>query len=148
VPKTNLLLTLLVAVALAAGSGAAERPKGAELKAILNALRVPVEKDLKPPIVFKIDHVSEQANWAFMFGQPQRPNGKKVDYRHTRYAPAVSAGAFDDWICALLQKRQGTWRVIEYRIGATDVAWDGWDVKHHAPRAIFPYGPAAPVPGR
>lgn len=147
-PKPNLLLMFSLVAVLVAAASAAERPKGAELKAILSALRVPAEKDLKPPIVFKIDHIAEQADWAFMFGQPQRPNGKKVDYRHTRYAPAVNAGAFDDWICALLQKRRGQWQVVEYRIGATDVAWDGWDAKHKAPRAIFPYGPAAPVPGR
>lgn len=118
---------------------AAKRPDRPELKAILDALRAPVEKKLKPPVLFKIDHISTQEGWAFMTGVPQRPGGKKIDYTKTPYAEQVKAGAFDDWIFALLRKRSGRWQVVDYTIGATDVGWMGWERKYRAPRAIFPY---------
>lgn len=133
--------TLLLALALliASPTPAAVRPRRSELRKILNALRAPVEKELKPPVLFKVDHIRTHDGWAFMTGVPQRPGGKAVDYRRTRYAQQVKDGAFDDWICALLRKRNGRWAVVRYAIGATDVVWDGWDREHKAPRAIFPY---------
>ena len=57
---------------------------------------------------------------------------------HTTYAEAQKAGAFDDGVLALLHKVGGQWRVVQYVIGATDVAYLGWDRRFHAPAAIFP----------
>jgi hypothetical protein len=37
---------------------------------------------------------------------------------------------------ALLRTVGGTCHVIEYRIGVTDMAWQGWAEKHKAPREI------------
>lgn len=79
--KLLLVLTLCVSSvfvqgggSLKSGSGAAPHvpEKGsAERKAILDALRVPVEKQLKQPVIFKIDHLKVQNNWAFLTGRPQ-----------------------------------------------------------------------------
>jgi len=38
-----------------------------------------------------------------------------------------------------LHKAGGQWRVVQYVIGATDVAYLGWDRRFHAPAAIFPH---------
>jgi hypothetical protein len=104
----------------------------------LDALRVPVERELKRPTVFKVDHLKVQNGWAFLRGVPQRPGGKPMDYRGTPYQQAKADGVFDDWICALLRKRPGgRWRVVTYVIGATDVAYEGWDRRYKAPPAIF-----------
>ena len=108
-----------------------------ERKAILDALRVPVEKQLKQPVIFKLDHLMVQSGWAFLLGQPQRPDGAQVDYSGTVYQDAVDAGAFDDGIVALLRNTNGKWRVTQYVIGATDVPYVDWDKKYRAPRAIF-----------
>jgi hypothetical protein len=109
-----------------------------ERTAVLDALRVPVRKELKKPVLFKVDHLKMQDGWAFMTGEPQQPGGKAMDYRGTRYQKATDDGVFDDWICALLRRKKGKWTVLRYRIGATDVAWIGWDAEFKAPKGIFP----------
>lgn len=132
--STLLLTAPALAVPVTPKQGSQER------NAVLDALRAPVQRALKKPVVFKVNHLKLQDGWAFMTGVPQRPGGKKLDYRGTAWQEAIRAGAFDDWICALLRKRRGKWQVVDYAIGATDVVWDGWDRKYHAPRALFPYG--------
>jgi hypothetical protein len=108
-----------------------------ERKALMDALRVPVEKDLNKKVVFKIDHLKIHGNWAFMRGVPQQPNGARMDYRGTAYQQAIKAGFFDDWICALWKNQNGKWQVVRYVIGATDVVYEGWDKEYGAPAAIF-----------
>ena len=111
----------------------------AERKAISDALRVPVERKLKQEVIFKIDHLKVQSGWAFLLAAPRRPDGSRLDYRDTPYADAYNAGMFGDDVMALLHKVGGQWRVVQYVIGATDVAYLGWDRKYRAPSAIFPH---------
>jgi hypothetical protein len=128
-------LTSMTAVAQSAYTPA----KGsAERKAITDALRVPIEKKLKQNVVFKIDHLKIQDDWAFMLGAPRKTNGGQLDYSQSEYAEARRQGMFDDNIMALLQKVKGQWRVVQYIIGATDVAYLDWDEKYRAPSGIFP----------
>ncbi|HEU4389117.1 MAG TPA: hypothetical protein VFV34_15050 [Blastocatellia bacterium] len=108
-----------------------------ERKAIADALRVPVEKELGRKVVFKIDQLKVLDGWAFLLGQPQQPDGKRMDYRGTPYQEAKKAGAFDDGICALLNKKGDAWRVVVYVIGATDVPYVEWDKEYKAPPEIF-----------
>lgn len=108
-----------------------------ERKAITDALRVPVEKKLKQSVVFNIDHLKVQDDWAFLNGTPRRPNGDKIDYAQTSYAKPLRLGMFDDGISALLRKVRGRWRVVKYVIGATDVVYVEWDKQYHAPSGIF-----------
>lgn len=112
-------------------------PGSAERKAILDVLRIPVEAELKQNVVFVIGKLNVGSGWAFMAGNPQRKDGKAIDYRGTRYQEAVQAGMFDDNICALLKKEAGGWKVIRYVLGATDVAWDGWDREFGVPAELF-----------
>jgi hypothetical protein len=140
--RLRLFLPALVVIAAAAGAASAQEartpaPGSAERRGIADALRAPVEKELKQRVVFKIDHLKVSGEWAFLRGVPQRPNGGKVDYGITRYRQAIEDGVFDDWICALLRKRAGKWQVVKYVIGATDVAYEGWDEEYKAPPAIF-----------
>ena len=108
-----------------------------ERKAIMDALRVPVEKELHTKVIFEVPHLKVQDNWAFLRGIPRRSNGRPIDYRKTVYRKAVEEGAFDDEIAALLHKKRGKWTVTTYKIGSTDVAWEGWDQQYKAPSAIF-----------
>ena len=138
--KTLFLALALVGVA-AAGQAQTrvETPKpGTPLrKAILDALRVPVQEDLGQPVQFKVDVLRVQNAWAFVRGVPQRKDGSAIDYSRTGYQITIDEGAFDDGFCALLQKQNGTWTVVVYSIGSTDVVWDTWADDFHAPRAIF-----------
>jgi hypothetical protein len=129
----------VLAFAQLGGAPAYTPEKGSpERKAIVDALRVPVEKKLKQSVIFKIDHLKVQDGWAFLLGSPQKANGGDIDYRGTVYQEAVDAGAFDNGVVALLKNVNGKWKVIQYVIGATDVPYVEWDKTYKAPRAIFP----------
>ena len=108
-----------------------------ERKAIVDALRLPVKRQLKQGVIFRIGHLKLEKGWAFLLGAPQTPDGGSIDYTGTVYEEAVDAGAFDDGIVALLRKTNGKWRVVQYVIGATDVPYVDWDTKYRAPRGIF-----------
>jgi len=135
------VITLILAAALSAGAQTPYEPvKGSpERKAILDALRVPVERDLKQKVVFVADNFKVQGNWAFVSGTPQDSNGEVPNYRGTPYADAVEAGAFDNNFFALLRKTSGKWKVTTYSIGCTDVCYTEWWKLYRAPKAIFPY---------
>jgi hypothetical protein len=105
---------------------------------VLNAMRRILETELKQPIRFRVDHLKIHGNWAFLGAEPQRPDGKPLDYRRTGYWAAVSSGAFDEAVHALLRKQQGGWKVVVFNLGATDVVWEPWPKEYGAPRTIFP----------
>ena len=128
---------LAAAAAHAQGGATTPAPGSAERKAITDALRAPVERELKQKVVFKIDHLKTQGGWAFLRGVPQRPDGGAVNYGSTRYRQRVEDGVFDDGVVALLRKRSGRWQVVKYVIGATDVPYVTWDKDYKAPSAIF-----------
>lgn len=110
-----------------------------ERKAILDALRAPVEKSLKgKKVEFKINHFKVKDGWAFINAEPQAPGGKKIDYRGTQYQEAIDAEVFDNNVGGLLKLVKGKWQVKSWWLGATDVPWDGWWDKYKAPRSIFP----------
>lgn len=133
------LLVLCALPALAQTRPTTPKPGSAERKAITEALRVPVQKALKKPVLFKIDHLKVQNGWAFLTGVPLQASGRPMDYRGTPYQNAIDNDVFDDWVCALLRREKGRWRVVRYAIGATDVAWEPWARDYKAPRALFPY---------
>ena len=113
------------------------KPGSPERKQIMDALRAPVETALKKSVEFKVDHLKVKGGWAFMRGVPKQPGGKKMDYKGTQYQSAIEEGAFDDWICALLKKEKDKWKVVRYVIGATDVAYEGWDKEFGIEPEIF-----------
>ncbi|HEY8559361.1 MAG TPA: hypothetical protein VIL74_03075 [Pyrinomonadaceae bacterium] len=139
----KLFLTLTIVLCLT-GACLAQRvytpEKGsAERTAILEALRAPVEKDLKQKISFNIDDFNVQGAWAYLGGAPQTADGREPNYKNTRYWSQVDSGAFDNNVFALLKKTGGKWKVVAYLIGCTDVCYATWWKDHKAPKAIFPY---------
>jgi len=112
-------------------------PGDPERQALMDALRTPVERELRKRVIFKVDHLKVQDGWAFMRGVPLHPDSSPMDYRGTPYQQAIDDGVFDDWICALLRWQRGTWRVKQYVIGATDVVYADWSRRFGAPPGIF-----------
>ena len=133
------LSVIFIFVAASFAQQAAYTPDrdSADWKAILGALRVPVEKELKQKIKFSVQNFKMQGVWAFVGGAPQNSSGGEPNYRNTKYASQVSDGAFDNNFQALLKKTGGKWKVITCAIGCTDVCWLDWDTKYKAPKAIF-----------
>ena len=110
---------------------------GAERKAIMDALRVPCEADLGRKVIFQVQHLRVAGEWAFARVVPLQPGGKEIDYSRTKYAEAEAEGAFDAEGEALLRRSGETWKVVEWRFGATDTEVDLWLEKYRFPRAIL-----------
>ena len=139
--RSVFLLVLAIAGAIVVDGQSPHTPeKGSpERKAILDALRVPIERDLKQKIVFVADNFNVHGNWAFVGGTPQAVSGGSPDYGRTQYADAKESGAFDNNFFALLKKTSGKWKVVTYAIGCTDVCYADWWKRFKAPKAVFPY---------
>ncbi|HEX2639473.1 MAG TPA: hypothetical protein VHL50_02830 [Pyrinomonadaceae bacterium] len=141
IAKLTLSLFLLAVSILAINAQKVHTPEkgSAERKAILDALRAPVERELKQPVVFAADHFNVQGNWAFIDGRSQTPDGKEPNFRITKYADAIKYGAFDNNFFGLAKRTGSTWKVVTWAIGCTDVCYVDWWRRYRAPKAIFPY---------
>ena len=135
----SLIVILILSCAVFAQKIYTPEKGSAERTAILNALRIPVEKELKQKVQFSIQTFNVQGNWAFINGEPQSANGDKPDYSITEYAEAIKEGIFDNNFQALLKKTGGKWKVVTYAIGCTDVCYATWWKDYKAPKAVFPY---------
>jgi hypothetical protein len=130
------LSALITTQALAQPSYTPEK-NSPERKAILDVLRVPVERDLKQKIVFVADNFKVQGSWTFVSGRPTTPSGGQPNLKGTAWEDAEDL--FDDNFFGLLRKRNGKWRVVAYALGCTDVCYSDWWKRHNAPKSIFPY---------
>ncbi len=106
------------------------KPGSAERKALAEALRPHVEKDLGPKVVFRFDVIKALGSWAYLAAVPKRPDGKAIDYSKTKFAAAFKAGQFDDRVVAVLQKKNRKWTIYLYSIGDTDDPVATWMDKH------------------
>ena len=59
--------------------------KSSEREQIMDVLRVPVEKELKQGIKFKVYDLNVLDDWAYMGGEPLPKLGGKPDYKRTKY---------------------------------------------------------------
>ncbi len=110
----------------------------AERASVLDAARVPVEKDLAQPVKFKVKTLRVTPDWAFVFGTPVTPDERRSIIRNPfmrrtrRVMPSAAARA-------VLMARDGQgWRVVTYSVGFTDVVWDSWDEEFGAPAWLWP----------
>ena len=105
----------------------------AERKAIMDAMRVPVQKETKYPVIFKVDSLKMQGDWAFYSGNALHKDGKPItqDFLWGEMA-------------ALLQKQKTKhgkkWKVLHWGF-ATDVGVCEESKRKYpqAPRGIFPF---------
>jgi hypothetical protein len=109
-----------------------------ERKAIMDALRAPVESELKQKVKFVAQRLTACRGWAFLEATPQRPDGQPVDWAITPYRDAVAADMCGGGVDALLVQEGGGWHVREYVTCATDVPWVGWAQQYGAPPELFP----------
>ncbi|MEI6745787.1 MAG: hypothetical protein WCL34_07490 [Methylococcaceae bacterium] len=108
-----------------------------ERKAVMDALRVPVQKDLDVPVQFVVQTLNVVGSYAFMMGVPQQKNGKPINYLKTSHKEHYESEAFDDHITALLKLNGKKWKVLTYNIGGTDVFFGCWWKEYNAPKSLF-----------
>lgn len=137
--KAGIFASLLFCFAsIASGQQVYTPEKGsAERTAILNALRVPVERSLKQKIVFVTDSFNVRGSWAFVSGRPTTTSGDNPSLKGTAWDG--SEDLFDNNFFGLLRKSNGKWRVVTHALGCTDVCYADWWRRYKAPKAIFPY---------
>jgi hypothetical protein len=110
------------------------RPGTAERTAILDSVRFPLEAAVNQSVVFVVDHMKVQGDWAFLIATQQKRSGGKIDYRGTKYELYEN-----ECTCALVRRRGDTWVVVDSVYFMSDVWWwELWDRVPGAPRAIFP----------
>lgn len=108
-----------------------------ERKAIMDALREPCEKDLGRKVIFRVHHLRLAGDWAFARVVPIQPNGKEIDYSRTKYAEVQAEGAFSGTGEALLRRNGASWKLLEWRFGASDTEVDLWLEEHRFPRELL-----------
>lgn len=136
--------TILPALCLAlAATPAAAAPRvierGDPLRTILlDTLRPEVERDLGQKIIFIVDLLRVQDDWAFATLAPRTPSGASIDFSRTHHAERQREGMLDgDTIYALLRRKGAGWQVVTWVIGPTDVTWAGWSEEYGAPDSLF-----------
>jgi hypothetical protein len=111
---------------------------GTQLRAnILDALRPTVQAEIGGDIEFVVDDLRVLGDWAYVNARPQRPGGRPIDWRATKFRKARELDAMSDLVLALLRRDSDSWKVVEYVIGPTDVAWEAWIEPHHLQRRLF-----------
>ncbi len=125
-------------IAVAPGGTYREPARGtAERKAIIDAARIPVAGDIGRQIVFVVDRLRSDGNWAFLQAVPKEPGGLPLNWLQSNYAGAWESDVMSDLVQVLLRQQNGQWAVAEYTIGPTDVVWYDWMDRYGLPEVLF-----------
>jgi hypothetical protein len=120
-----------IAVAVASASNC-YTASGEDRAAILNVLRTPVAADLKIAVEFVVERARICGDWAFVIATPQPKGGGAM-----RWTGTVCAGDTSHLAGGLMRRNGATWRLVEYALCPSDVAWSDWPEKFNAPQALF-----------
>lgn len=116
------------------GRGSAER------RAIMDAARGPVSRELGQTVIFVVQTLRTDGNWAYLQAEPRNPDGSAVNWYNTPFARDWANDMMSDVIMVLLRRDGGGFIVVDYVIGPTDVYWYGWLGTYGLPEALF-YSP-------
>ena len=114
-------------------------------KELMDALRLPVERHLGQPIIFKVSTLRVSDGWAFFVGNAMQPNGKPVDYRKSQQFKTnpkdtqmdMKAGLLFGGVDALLRREGDRWKIVTITYDAGDVHWLDYDKRFGAPRRMI-----------
>lgn len=115
-----------------AGIANCRSASGDERLAVLSALRIPISADLKTEVEFVVERTRTCGEWAFVIARPRKKGGAAI-----RWAGTVCAGDTSHLAAGLMRRSGGGWRLIEYALCPSDVAWSDWPDKFKAPQALF-----------
>jgi hypothetical protein len=110
-----------------------------ERDAMTAALAPRVEAEIGQPVSFTVNTMRVENDWAWLVTQPWTPAGTQIDWSQTRYAERAAEGVLDGGgtTYALLRRENGQWRVVDFAVGPTDVAWADWPQRHGAPASLM-----------
>jgi hypothetical protein len=139
--KSNVCYVLLI-LALCVSVTVAQKvytpaEKSAERSAILNALSVPVSKELKQKITFSITKLKVKDNWAFIDGLPEKFKRRRAELENNQISGIHQKWRFRRRACRTSEKDQRKWRVVTYLMNCHDVCYMEWDKEFKAPKEII-----------
>lgn len=126
------LASAFVAPASLAHAQGCVNATGETRAAILDAVRAPVASDLRTQVEFKVERARVCGPWSFVLATPQLPGGGQI-----RWAGTPCEGDTSHLVGALVRAQKGGWRLIDYALCPSDVAWVDWPKKYKAPAALF-----------
>ncbi len=112
------------------------KPGTDERTAILDAVRDPLEDSIHRKVIFVVDHMKVDGDWAFIMATPKTKDGGKINYKGTVFEEDADFG--DELTVALLRKKRGRWYIVTHAYFTTDVWWDRlWEKYDSCPKSIF-----------
>ena len=147
VVRMSVIVSILCAAVLTASCSSADKPASSSTPAastssaaadgqILNAATADLTAQLTKPGKLDAVRMKTAQGWAFLDGAIKAPDGQWIDYAGTPFAEAAANGGKSKRYVALLHD-DGGWKVVDSRVGPTDVAWQDWSTKYSAPPEIF-----------
>lgn len=126
-----LIAASLLSVSPALGDPCAT-PSAGDRKAMLDALRTPVDANLRTRVEFKVERIRQCGDWAFVLATPQLPGGGEP-----KWAGTVCDGDTSHLAGGLTRRTDGVWRLLEYALCPSDVAWADWPQRYGTPEHLF-----------
>jgi hypothetical protein len=110
-----------------------------EQEAMTAALAPRVQAEIGQPVSFTVTTMRVENDWGWLVAQPWTPDGAQIDWSQTRYAERAAEGMLDGGgtTYALLRRENGQWRVVDFAVGPTDVAYADWSARHGAPASLM-----------
>lgn len=114
-------------------------------EAVLQAATARLGEAFGDRVQVEVEHLNRIGPWVFLQGRMHGTDGGRPYYAGTVYESRRADGVMSDVYVALLKKFDTasadndarSWRLSDYAIGPTDVAWLTWPDEHEAPRALF-----------
>ncbi len=108
-----------------------------ERTAILDAVRDPLEDSIHQKVIFVVDHMKVDGDWAFIMATPKTKDGGQINYKGTVFEEDADFG--DELTVALIRKKRGRWYIVTHGYFTTDVWWERlWEKYDSCPESIFP----------
>lgn len=106
-------------------------------QALMDAARPVIAGDIGQNVLFVVDVLRTDGQWAYLQATPTQPTGLPLDWSTTNYAEDWQADAMSDLVMVLFVKQNGSWQVVDYVVGPTDVFWYGWIEQYGLPEVLF-----------
>ncbi len=128
----TVLVGILSSLPASASPAHTPTPGSSERRAILDALRQPVDKEMKQTVVFHDVFVKAQNGWAYVSADVRDSSGHTLRY--------FSGSPLDFTFQGLLRRTKTGWRVLDWGYGTGTDPTDNARKKYPAaPASIFPY---------
>lgn len=111
------------------GTSLLDTSKGSALRTeLLDAIRPFAEQEFGGSVVFAVEEIRSDGEFAFVNFRPVRSNGTSISM-------LVAGGVGDAYGVALLSREVGGWKVDQFRTGTSDVWW--CEFRESYPTLIF-----------